>query len=58
MEKLLKEMLDALDVQKAVEHVEWLTNNTPNRLSGGGQDRKAAKYICEKMEEYGLESKI
>jgi len=58
MEKLLKEMLNALDVQKSVEHVEWLTRNTPNRLSGGGQDRKAAEYICEKMEEYGLESRM
>ena len=41
--KLLDQMLDALDVKKSVEHVEWLTNNTPNRLSGAGQDLKAAE---------------
>lgn len=56
--KLLDQMLDALDVKKSVEHVEWLTNNTPNRLSGAGQDLKAAEYICKIMESYGLESKI
>lgn len=56
--KLLNKMLEALDVKKSVAHIEWLTKNTPNRLSGGGQDRQAAEYICEKMESYGLESKI
>ena len=56
MNDLLKKMLDELDVQKSVEHIKWLTNNTPNRLSGGGQDLKAAEYICKRMESYGLES--
>ena len=37
--KLLNKMLEELDVKKSVEHIEWLTKNTPNRLSGGGQDR-------------------
>lgn len=55
---LLNQMLDALDVKKSVEHIEWLTKNTPNRLSGGGQDMIAAQYICKTMESYGLESKI
>ena len=58
MNDLLKKMLDELDVQKSVEHIKWLTNNTPNRLSGGGQDLKAAEYICKRMESYGLESNI
>lgn len=58
MKDLLNKMLAELDVEKSVEHVKWLTDNTPNRLSGGGQDLKAAEYICEKMKEYGLESQI
>lgn len=58
MENLLKEMIAALDVEKSVEHVRWLTENTPSRISGLGQDRKAAEYICQRMEEYGLESKL
>ncbi len=45
MNDLLKKMLDELDVQKSVEHIEWLTTNTPNRLSGGGQDLKVCQNI-------------
>ena len=52
--ELLNQMLDVLDVRKSVEHIEWLTNNTPNRLSGAGQDLKAAEYICKIMESYGF----
>lgn len=58
MENLLKEMIAALDVKKSVEHVRWLTENTPSRISGMGQDRIAAEYICGKMKEYGLETKL
>ncbi len=58
MNDVLKQILDEIDVKKSVEHIEWLTQNTPNRISGMGDDRKAAEYICEKMNEYGLESKI
>ncbi|MDP4109467.1 MAG: M28 family peptidase [Bacillota bacterium] len=58
MDNLLKQILDELDVKKSVEHIEWLTNNTPNRTSGMGQDRKAAEYICKKMSEYGLDTKL
>ena len=58
MEKLLQEMMAALDVEKSADHVRWLTDHTPSRISGMGQDREAAEYICKKIEEYGLESKI
>lgn len=58
MKDLMQEMIKDLDVSKSVEHIEWLTKNTPNRTSGLGQDIKAAEYICNKMSEYGLESQI
>lgn len=58
MEKLLQEMMAALDVEKSADHVRWLTDHTPSRISGMGQDREAAEYICKKIEEYGLKSKI
>lgn len=51
-------MMAALDVEKSADHVRWLTDHTPSRISGMGQDREAAEYICKKIEEYGLESKI
>lgn len=54
MEKLLQEMMAALDVEKSADHVRWLTDHTPSRISGMGQDREAAEYICKKIEEYGF----
>lgn len=58
MEGLLQQMLSDLNVNKSMEHIVWLTENTPNRMSGKGDDLKAAKYIVEKMTEYGLDAKI
>lgn len=58
MENLLNEILNELDTETAVQHIKWLTEHTPNRTSGKGQDRAAAEYICNKMSEYGLDSQI
>ena len=48
----------SFDTETAVQHIKWLTEHTPNRTSGKGQDRAAAEYICNKMSEYGLDSQI
>ena len=58
MTELMREMMAELDTQKCIEHIEWLTKNTPARISGQGQDRRAAEYIVEKMSSYGLDAKI
>lgn len=58
MENVLNEIFESLDTEKSVEHIKWLTDNTPNRISGMGQDRKAAEYIINKMSEYGLETRM
>ena len=58
MKELLQQMLTNLDENKNMEHIIWLTENTPNRISGMGDDLKAAEYIAEKMKEYGWDSKI
>ena len=36
MEKLLQEMMAALDVEKSADHVRWLTDHTPNFWYGSG----------------------
>jgi hypothetical protein len=41
-----------------MKHVRWLTENTPKRGSGLGDDQKAAEYICEQMDAFGLENEI
>lgn len=58
MKSLYERIMDELDADKAMEHVHWLTENTPSRISGTGQDRKAAEYLVDKMKSYGLEAGI
>lgn len=58
MDNVLKEILSELNENEAMKYITSLTENTPKRISGRGDDKKAAKYICEKMSEWGLESKL
>lgn len=53
-----RELLAELSEEKAMEHVTWLTEKTPRRLSGSGDDVKAARYICDRMSQYGLETQL
>lgn len=57
MKELLQQMISELDENKCMEHVIWLTENTPNRISGLGDDLKASNYIVDMFKEYGWESK-
>lgn len=50
--------LPEFSVEQALKHVRWLTDNTPNRISGGGQDAKAAAYIVDTLNSYGLEASV
>lgn len=50
------EALAAFDLERVLAHVRWLTEHTPNRISGGGQDRRAAEYIVEQLASYGLDA--
>lgn len=57
--ELYKTMEQELDIDNAMNIVEWLTVNTSHRVSGMGQDRKAAEYIVNKLSNYGCdETKI
>lgn len=58
MSTLKEKILAELDVDKAMKHISWLTENTPRRISGTGQDRIAAEYIVSEMKSYGCEAEI
>lgn len=58
MNEVTKKMISALNADMAMDHIKWLTENTPDRMSGKGQDRKAADYIMKKLGEYGCETKL
>ena len=50
-EKCAKE----IDMDRTMGIVNWLTINTPHRVSGMGQDRVAAEYICDMLTSYGCD---
>jgi len=58
MDGILKKIMSELNEDEAMKHVVWLTENTPKRVSGMGEDRKAAEYINQKMAEYGLDTEL
>jgi hypothetical protein len=56
MKNELREVLAGYQPEFALRHIRWLTDHTPNRISGGGQDLKAAQYIRDTLASYGLEA--
>ena len=58
MEKLFEQIFLELSADKNYEYTNWLTTNTPRRISGMGDDRKAAEWVSKKFAEFGLESKV
>jgi len=54
----METLISELNVDRVMDHVMWLTENTPSRLSGQGEDRKAAQYVVEKMVSYGLATQL
>ena len=55
MKSLYERMLSELNTARSMEHIKWLTENTPHRISGTGQDRIAAEYICRELKSYGCD---
>ena len=58
MEKLYEEIRKDLSADKNYEYTKWLTEHYPRRISGMGDDRKAAEWVASKFKEFGLESEV
>lgn len=56
MEDLLATLLARLSVSKAFEHTKWFVEKTGERLAGTPPCEKAAAYIQQMMEDYGLDT--
>ncbi len=54
----VKPFLSAINEESAMSHIRQLTQNTPKRWSGSGDDQKAAEYINAKMSEFGLHTEM
>ncbi len=53
--EILKKILSEVSKEEMSKTIHWLTENTPYRLAGSEDERRAAEYITNRMEEYGLE---
>ncbi len=51
------EIYGELNVDNISRHIEWLTKETPYRISSGADVVKAADYVCDQMKSFGLEVK-
>lgn len=58
MDKLFETIRNDLSADKNFEYTSYLTHHMPNRISGMGDDRKAAEWIASKFKQFGLESKV
>ena len=54
----VKILLESLSVERAFEHIRWLTEEVGERISGTEEERKAAKYLRQVMGDYGLETEL
>ncbi|HYE80693.1 MAG TPA: M28 family peptidase [Clostridia bacterium] len=55
---LSKILVNEINMENVAEHIKWLTENTPFRLSGYGQDKIAAEYVWGRLKQYGLDADI
>lgn len=58
MEPLEGEILRSLSVEEAFKHVRWLADEVPHRLAGTPQEKRAAAYVAEVLQGYGIEAQI
>ncbi len=49
-----QKIVDRTSVDKAFEHIRWLTDKTPDRLAGTESEKKAVEYLCRTLDEYGV----
>lgn len=55
MEKVIQEIKPDLSVDESYRHVTFLVENVGERLAGTKSIEKAANYITNKFESYGID---
>jgi hypothetical protein len=54
----ITKMLEEIDIGEMSGHIQWMIKNTPYRIAGGEDERRAAQYVTSRMKEYGLEAEV
>ena len=55
VKSLYEELATELNLEYTMKNITTMTEDTPYRVSGFGQDKKAAEFICKKLAEYGCD---
>ena len=50
--------MEELSLDYMYENMDFLVNEVGERLSGSPEMTKATEFICDKLQEYGVESHI
>lgn len=51
----VKKMLDEVSRSEMQKTINWLVENTPYRLAGSDDEKRAAEYVTQRMQDYGLD---
>lgn len=52
------EIVNAVSVERAWRHLEWLCREVPKRLSGGPEEKRAAAYLRDQLSEAGIPTNL
>lgn len=54
----LKNICSEIDVNRITQDIRWLLENTPCRIAGGEDEKKAAEFVTDRMKTLGLEAHV
>ena len=54
----LKKILRQISLDRAWEHLDWLNQHAPARISGTPGQERAAEYFVEQLADFGLEARL
>lgn len=54
----LKNICSKIDVNRITQDIRWLLENTPYRIAGGEDEKKAAEFVMDRMHTLGLKARI
>ena len=54
----LKKILEEISLDQMMDRIHYMTENFPYRLSGSETEEKAARYVTNVMESYGMEAEM
>ncbi|MHC1759482.1 MAG: M28 family peptidase [Negativicutes bacterium] len=54
----LQNICSEIDENRITQDIRWLLENTPYRIAGGEDEKKAAAFVTDRMQTLGLEARV